>query len=278
MPTITILTKQSHIKKDCFFRLFCNLARLRRLDKNTDIVVADSSRGIGRFLIRLISAIYRADYQYIPPNYRYYSPSYIKNQIAKYVFTQGKEYIFFLDVDVLMNYSVLSYMRKLMRERIGFYWVPVKFTNKAISNQAMLKYSHTYQEIEIESENILQTGFVTGIQLIQRDIFLALNGYSEELQGYGGEDVEFIHRATAFLSIRPYFKPNSSYFIDDRSYDVSSLIGFRNFYRTLYFKYFEEHYMYHFWHKRKNKSSYLKDRVENDRIMLKLMKSEEFLN
>lgn len=108
--------------------------------------------------------------------------------------------------------------------------------------------------------------------------FLALNGYSEELQGYGGEDVEFIHRATAFLSIRPYFKPNSSYFIDDRSYDVSSLIGFRNFYRTLYFKYFEEHYMYHFWHKRKNKSSYLKDRVENDRIMLKLMKSEEFLN
>lgn len=272
MPTIAILTKQSHIKKDCFFRLFCNLARLRNLDKQADIVVADSSCGIGRFLIRLISAIYRADYQYIPPNYRYYSPSYIKNQAAKYIFEQGKEYVFFLDVDVLMNHSVLSYMRKLIKRQVGFYWVPIKFTNKTLSNQAMLNYGYTSQEIKIEVEHILQTGFVTGIQLIRRDLFLALNGYSEKLQGYGGEDIEFMHRATSFLSIRPDFKSNSCYFIDDRSYDVSSLIGFRNFYQTLYFKYFEEHYLYHFWHKRENKSNYLKNRASNDKIMLDLMR------
>lgn len=273
MPTIAILTKQSHIKKDCFFRLFCNLARLRRLDKNADIVVADSSRGIGRFLIRLVSLIYRADYQYIPPNYRYYSPSHIKNQVAKYVFDQGKAYIFFLDVDVLMNISALDYLRSLIKKQVGFYWVPIKFTNKTMSNRAMLKYCHTPQEIEIEAEHILQTGFVTGIQLIQRDLFLTLNGYNETLQGYGGEDIEFIHRATKLLSMRPNFPSNSCYFNDDRGYDVSKLIGFRNFYRSLYFHHFDEYYLYHFWHKRKNKADYLKNRKHNDNLMLRLMKS-----
>lgn len=272
MPTIAILTKQSHIKKDCFFRLFCNLARLRRLDKNADIVVADSSRGLGRLLIRLVSVIYRADYQYIPPNYRYYSPSHIKNQVAKYVFDQGKAYIFFLDVDVLMNISALDYLKKLIKKQVGFYWAPVKFTDKAINNRSMLKYSQTSQEIEIEAEHILQTGFVTGIQLIQRDIFLALNGYSEELQGYGGEDIEFIHRATLALKMRNLFSPDSCYFIDDKGYDLSSLIGFRNFYRTLYYKHFEDMYLVHFWHKRKNKSGYLKNRVVNDQIMIDLMR------
>lgn len=272
MPTIAILTKQSRIKKDCFFRLFCNLARLRRLDKNADIVVADSSRGIGRLLIRLISAIYRVNYQYIPPNYRYYSPSYIKNQVAKYVFEQGKEYIFFLDVDVFMNKSVLDYTRQLIKNKINFYWVPVKFTNKNISTQAILKFGYSSQEIKFEDKNILQTGFVTGIQLIQRDLFKKINGYNEKLQGYGGEDIEFIHRASLALKMREPFSINSCYFIDDKGYDLSALIGFRNFYRTLYCKYFEEKHLYHFWHKRKNKSAYLKNRKINDQIMLSLMK------
>lgn len=242
------------------------------MDKQADIVVADSSRGIGRFLIRLISVIYRADYHYIPPNYRYYSPSYIKNRLAKYVFEQGKEYIFFLDVDVLMNHSVLSYMRKLIKRQVGFYWVPIKFTNKTLSNQAMLNYSHTSQEIKIESEHILQTGFVTGIQLIRRDLFLVLNGYNEQLQGYGGEDIEFMHLATRLLSMRPTFSRDSCYFYDDRGYDISNLIGFRNFYRSLYFHHFDEYYLYHFWHKRKNKTGYLNDRKYNDDLMLELMK------
>lgn len=272
MPTIAILTKQSHIKKDCFFRLFCNLSRLRKLDKNADIIVADSSRGIGRFLIRLISRIHRADYQYIPPNYRYYSPSHIKNRVAKYVFDQGKEYIFFLDIDVLMNLSTLNYVRRLIKNQIGFYWVPIKFTNRTVSNREMLKYICTSQETKVEDKHILQTGFVTGIQLIQRDLFLSLNGYNETLQGYGGEDIEFIHRATLALKMRNPFSPDSCYFIDDKGYDLSSLIGFRNFYRTLYYKHFEDIHLHHFWHKRKNKSAYLRNRGVNDQIMLSLMK------
>lgn len=274
MLSIVLLAKQSWIKKDCWLRLIFNLNRLRKLTPHTDIVVVDNTANILRWLIWLIAKCYRANYLHIKTDQLYYSPSKIKNRVAEYVFEkQKKSYIFYLDIDVLINEESLDYLFELMSNQIQFFVFPVCFTCKTESTFSMFRYCCSNRAIQFSSDKILQVGYVTGIQLIHRDLYFQLSGYNEQLIGYGGEDIEFMHRATLVTGLRKKIASESTYYTDDRGYDLDKLIGFRNFYYKLYKSNFRNDiFSYHFYHKRKNKSNYLKNRIHNDKIMLVLMK------
>lgn len=53
---------------------------------------------------------------------------------------------------------------------------------------------------------------------------------------------------------------------------MEKLCGFRNFYFKLKSGNKQINYPKHFWHKRKNKSHYIKNRRQNDLLLIQLMK------
>lgn len=276
MLAIIIPIKQSWIKPDCFLRLFLNLYRLKWLKKITQtdfkILISDDSNLFAKKIIILIAWLFNSSYMNVKSNHKYYSPAEIKNSAAEYAFSVLKvQSIFFLDVDVYLNQEHILDLSKKDLQNEKFDWFPVDFLNKKNNLWKMLKAIKTNQ---LDTNYILQTGYVTGSQFLNKDFFYLLNGYNTQFIGYGCEDIEFIHRATLILGLREPFKEDASYFIDDRSYNVENLKGFRNFYYQ--FKTQSETnrltYPKHFWHKRKNKSNYLKNRKQNDDLMIKLMK------
>lgn len=274
MLSIVILSKQSWIKKDCFWRLFLNLHRLRKLNTPFHITVADNSSRWIRWLIYLISKLYSADYIHIYTQSKYYSPSTIRNRAAEYVFDKKQaDYVFFVDIDVFFNKDALLALSKQIENRTQFFWFPVGFLKKTYNNKMMLNVCIKGEELDINNRDTLQIGYVTGMQFISKKLFYTSGGYNEKLIGYGGEDIEFLHRATLLAGYRKPIDTTDNYYLDDRGYNLNELKGFRNFYYKLYRSLFkDETLLYHFYHKRKNKSNYLLNRKKNDILMLKLMK------
>lgn len=286
MLTIILPVKQSWVKPDCFIRLIINLIRLKRQKKilRFNVLVADTSVLPIRFLMHGITALFGFCF-FSPLSFKgrtkYYTPAVIKNEAAKFVFqTTTSSSIFFLDVDVLLPDDTLKDLIIKDTNKVPFYWYPVDFMNKNYSLSAMLQACKKNHQLEYPHQCFIQTGYVTGAQLIGKEFFTQTKGYDENFIGYGGEDIEYIHRASYFTGIRPLFSENAPYFTDDRGYDLSQLKGFRNFYyqlkqndnldRNLFPK--------HFWHKRKNKSNYLKNRSENDLKMIQAMKEFDNLH
>lgn len=276
MLAIIIPIKQSWIKPDCFVRLFLNLYRLKWLKKTTQtdfkVLISDDSNLFAEKIIALIAWLFNSSYMHVNSNQKYYSPAEIKNSAAEYAFSiLNVQSIFFLDVDVYLNPEHIIDLNDKDSKNKKFDWFPVDFLNKQNNLWEMLK---TIKTNKINKNDVLQTGYVTGSHFLNRDFFYLLNGYNTQFTGYGCEDIELIHRATLILGWREPFEEDASYFIDDRSYNVENLKGFRNFYYQLKMqsKTNRPTYPKHFWHKRKNKSNYLKNRKQNDDLMIKLMK------
>ncbi|HGK6163415.1 TPA: galactosyltransferase-related protein, partial [Neisseria meningitidis] len=225
-------------------------------------------------IIKLITKFYKCNYISIKSHNTFYTPAKIKNAAAIYSFnTLNSNYILFLDVDVLLSENFIQHLIKKTKTNIAFDWYPVSFLNKQFGIINFILFSYK-GNLNIEESFIIQTGFVTGLQLFNSDFFYKTAGYNESFLGYGCEDIEMIHRATLLLNIRPAFNENHQYFTDDRGYMPSKLTGFRNYFYYLKRDEFSNLQITpkHFWHKRKNKSKYLKNRYQNDVKMIQIMK------
>lgn len=278
MLTIIIPTKQSWVKPDCFIRLFINLIRLKRQRKAMDfnVLVADTSIFPLRFFIYGITVVFGFNF-FAPSKKRtkYYTPAIIKNAAANFAFANtASTSVFFLDVDVLLPDATVKDLISKTENGIQFYWFPVDFMGRNYGLWEMLRSSCKNHQLYYLPECFVQTGYVTGAQLIGKKFFEQTKGYNENFIGYGGEDIEYIHRSSYLIGIRPLFSENDSYFIDDRGYDLSQLKGFRNYYYQLKLTENIDRNLFpkHFWHKRKNKSDYLRKRPENDQKMIQIMK------
>lgn len=277
MLTIAIPIKQSMIKPDCLIRLWVNLCRLNEhpeYNNSFQILVADSSHYLVKPWVRFVSGVFKSNYCSVVFDKQYhYSPAYVKNTAISIAFQQKNvSHILFLDVDVLLADDFLDHVLKQVSDNLNFDWYPVNFLKKNFGLKAMLSCKSNVKFNNIKSEDVLQVGYVTGLQLLSRDFVKKNKGYDERFLGYGCEDIEMIHRATLVEGMRmPQYK-DSSYYTDDRGYDASSLSGFRNYYYNLKINQdFKFIFPYHFWHKRHTKSKYLSSRQSNDKILIGVM-------
>lgn len=279
MLSIIIPIKQSLIKPDCLIRLIANIARLKshqEYDKRFIITIADSSHLLLSFPILILSKLLGTHYKKNSNDSTYhYSPALVKNSSAEYCFdTLNASHILFLDVDVLITDEFIDHILCQVAENTQFDWYPVDFLIKSYGLNKMFSCIKNSHLKEISQENILQTGYATGIQLINKEFFKVLDGYCEDFLGYGCEDIELIHRASLLINLRPPFIDiKNPYYNDDRGYDPSQLIGFRNYFYHLKKQSFKDPTLVpkHFWHKRKNKSKYLQSRIDNDAKLISIM-------
>lgn len=277
MLTIIIPTKQSLIKPDCTARLWSNLYRLTRhpaYGKGFCVWVADSSRYLGGIGVGLACLFWSAHYFKVAEKHRYYSPAQIKNYALKAVFDQGcSSHVLFLDVDVLLTDEFIDHVLGQVAKQVAFDWYPVDFLIKELDGRQMQIYIDNKYLNQIPASKVLQTGYSTGLQLLSQTFFEQTGGYDERFVGYGCEDIELIHRATAILGLRDSMQADSAYYQDDRGYDPSLLQGFRNyFYRLKQQNPLPCRNPCHFWHVRKNDSDYLKNRKANDDKLLEIMR------
>lgn len=278
MLTLIIPIKQSWVKPDCFLRLAINLLRLNSAPqtKQCRILIADNSHWVIAWLIQFLAKLFAAEYLAIATNQKqHYSPALIKNRAATYAFEHLYAHsVFFLDVDVLLSDDEIGFLLHKVAQNTAFDWLPVAFLHKGYGFTQMFLSRHNAHLCQLPDDAILQTGYVTGAHLIQRDFFKQLGGYNEQFVGYGCEDIELMHRATYLLGIRPLFPENDPYFIDDRDYNPTKLQGFRNYFYQIHAQNAAPPPApKHFWHKRKNKSLYLQNRKKNDELMIALMKT-----
>lgn len=280
MLTIIIPVQQSKIKPDCFLRLLANCFRLKNnknFNKKFTVLIADCSFVLARPLISFIASSLSCYYQHISlENSSFYSPAVIKNKAAQYCFNNiSASHVLFLDVDVLVSDEFIEGVLEQIMQRIDFDWYPVHFLSSQYKLKQMFHCINNEVLLNVDLNNVIQTGYVTGLQLISREMFKKSGGYVEEFVGYGCEDIEFIHRATLMTGVRSVIESDSVYYTDDRGYDVEKLKGFRNFYYQLKSQknsQSKESTPCHFWHIRKNKSNYLKSRKNNDDKLLDIMK------
>lgn len=277
MLTIIVPVQQSLIKPDCFLRLLANLLRLRKhsqFNKNFSVVVADSSCVFAKPLIYLITKVLTCRYYSLSKQTDFYSPAFIKNCAAKYAFTHNASHVLYLDVDVLATDELIDNALQQTKNNVAFDWYPVCFLHKEYSLKSMFRYIDNVSLGQIKDTAILQTGYVTGLQLISRELFEVSNGYCEDFIGYGCEDIEFIHRASLMVGLRQKIPECDVYYTDDRGYYPDQLKGFRNFYYRLKVnnRQTDDGRSYHFWHPRKNQSNYLISRKTNDAKLINIMK------
>lgn len=277
MLTLIIPIKQSWIKPDCILRLAINLMRLKASPqaKSFRILIADSSYWTTAWMVLFLAKLFGVEYMTIHLDRKQdYTPAIIKNRAATYAFDYlDANYIFFLDVDVLLSDNEIVFLLDKTTQNIAFDWLPVAFLHKAYGFTQMFLARKNQYLSNLPAESILQTGYVTGAHLISQDFFKQLGGYNEQFIGYGCEDIELMHRATYFIGIRPLFAENDPYFTDDRGYNPEQLQGFRNYFYQIHAQNVDKFPIpKHFWHKRKTKSNYLKKRNQNDELMIKLMK------
>lgn len=276
MLTIILPVKQSWIKLDCFFRLIINIIKLKNniyYKRDFNILIADDSKFIFRFIIYVISLFFQVNYLSIDGKRKNYCPANVKNKAALFSFeVLNVSSILFLDVDVLLSDELIKYIIN-KKDITEFDWYPVDFLNKRNSILSMIRSTNNEYLNSLSTKDILQTGYVTGLQTFSKEFFYKTRGYNENYINYGCEDIDMLHRATLMLKIRKRFKDSDNYYIDDRGYNPNKLVGFRNFYFKLKSK---SKYSFknakHFYHKRKNKSSYMKTRKTNDLFLISAMK------
>lgn len=259
--TVVLPLKISSIKIDALIRLLLNIIKLKRQGVH-NIVVLDASKY--KTPVALISRYFKI-YQHHVPLLCDYTPAIVKNSILQVDLIN--EYILFLDIDVLVTTSFLEHINQDIKKKIRFNWYPVIFTNNSHSLLSMAKFS-LVEEFRLNPSEIDQIGYTTGIQLFNFNFFHKLNGYCEKFKGYGCEDIEMLHRATAMDGLRSVESQTDDYYIDFRTKNISLLYGFRHFFYQLKSNHPESSMPIHFWHKRKNKSRYLTKRHENDKILL----------
>lgn len=278
MLTLIIPIKQSWVKPDCFLRLAINLLRLNAAPqaKQYRILIADNSYWVIAWLIQFLAKLFAVEYLGIATKQKqHYSPALIKNRAATYAFEHlDADSVFFLDVDVLLSDDEIGFLLNKVAQNTAFDWLPVAFLHKGYGFKQMFLSRNNTHLSQLPDDAILQTGYVTGAHLIQRDFFRQLGGYNEQFVGYGCEDIELMHRATYLMGIRLPFPENDPYFIDDRGYNPEELQGFRNYFYQIHAQNGDKlPTPKHFWHKRKNKSPYLQNRKKNDELMIALMKA-----
>lgn len=261
---IIIPVRQSLVKKDCFIRLYHNCRSLYDRGMH-DVIVVDGTKSF--FLRKLIEKIVVFfGYTYISsPQASYYTPAILKNYAAKYAINTLKcNYFCFLDVDVFLPKGAIEYLYTQIQQGTQFDWLPVVFLRKGI------RVSDGYPDDLLCSENIVQVGYTTGIQIFHKELFLFLNGYDECFSGYGCEDIEMLHRATRMIGMRKYVC--GDYYVDKRSHKIDELYGYRKYFYEYKKEYNLSDMPLHIWHKRQNKSAYLRSRIVNDKILLQKMK------
>lgn len=260
---IIIPVRQSLVKKDCFIRLYYNCRSLHK-QGILDVVVVDGTKNF--FLRKIIERIVASfGYTYISLSQdSYYTPAVLKNYAAQYVINILKRnYFCFLDVDVILSEGSIEYLDLQIHKKTQFDWLPVVFLRKGIH------FSNIVYDKLLCTENIVQVGYTTGIQLFQTKFFLEIHGYDEDFVGYGCEDIEMLHRATKIIGMRNYV--NADYYVDKRSHNIDELHGYRKYFYE-YKKDFKLSAMpLHIWHKRQNKSRYLRSRILNDKVLLQKM-------
>lgn len=262
--TVVIPFKATFTKLDAVIRLVANCLHLRRMGFRS-VMVADGSTF--KWPIRLLTAALGAKHVAVDcPGC--YSPSTIKNAAAARACNDG--HLLFLDVDVLLTERAVHSVRQQVSEGVAFSWVPVVFLDRPHSTGRMLRHG-IGGGIAPDIRKRVQVGYTTGIQLIEIGLFRALGGYREAFQGYGCEDIEMIHRATGALDQRPVFERGSDYYLDVRSHDLSALAGFRKCFYEMRKDIPLASMPLHFWHKRKNKTEYMRKRKINDQLLIEMM-------
>ncbi len=266
---IIIPVKQSFVKKDCFWRLLLNCFYLKKLGIN-HILVADCSAFMGHWLVFFVAKITGCRYIHQKQS-KFYSPAKIKNYAAKYVFENLlSEFVLFLDVDVYINRTLINLLKENISLKLQFDWFPVVFLVKHISSLRFINNISSNNYI-VREKDILQIGYSTGIQLFYKSFFYKINGFDENYEGYGCEDIDMLHRATLFLGVRNQF--SEKYYLDIRSHVPDELDGFRKFFYQIKKNTPLRVMPIHLWHKRKNKSNYMKNRNRNDQLLIYKMKN-----
>lgn len=270
---IIIPVKQSRVKPDCFVRLTI-LGRLLRAQGFKNIVVSDCSNRLGRALIKTVSKHINATYVHSFEDV--YTPGRVKNLGGfEALQANGVSSLLFLDVDVMLSPGGIQRLKQFVKDKVPFEWFPVAFLNSPRGTLAMARAAMNSDLLSTYSKNLHQVGYVTGIQYFDVDFFQEMEGYNLDYTGYGCEDIEMLHTATARCGLRPAFPRGHSYFEDHRTVTLSEYRGFRKFYFEQKRDFPLNEMPMHFHHQRKVSSRYLRARLANDKRLLEVMEATD---
>ncbi len=268
---VVVTVRQGWLRPDCLFRLFLVLKQLQYINVGK-IIVVDSSNLAAHCLI-MLTCFMKKNVTLSRLFIKVHTPGVVKNFGAKLALKEQKiTHILFLDVDVLLSAGAVTRLEKAIEINEQFHWFPVQFLEVGNGLIAMRKACKNFPDQNLKPSSVYQTGYVTGIQMFSRSCWVGLNGYSEEFFGYGCEDIEMLHRATALYKNRPIFDEFSSYYEDHRTATLRDYKGFRRYYFNCKWNTPISHMPIHFYHPRKTSSTYLKLRNNNDIVLNSTMK------
>jgi predicted glycosyltransferase involved in capsule biosynthesis len=266
---IIIPVKQSGVKPDCFVRLLL-LGRSLRQYGFENIVVSDCSNATGARLIRTVAKQIQASYVHGFQNL--YTPGRVKNVGGfEALKLDGVSSLLFLDVDVMLSSGAVERLRTYVLNKVLFEWFPVAFLSSPRGTLSMGRALLKRDRLAKYAEDLYQIGYATGIHFFDASFFSKVQGYNAEYNGYGCEDLEMLHKATAQCGLRPAFPTGHEYFVDYRTVDVSAYKGFRKYFLEQKREFPLGCMPVHFHHKRKGRSRYLSARRANDSKLLENM-------
>lgn len=235
------------------------------------IIVVDTTPTLhpARLMLRRMCARSGASYVHRP--LEVHSPSIVRNTGFDVALGQPTSHVLFLDVDVLGQRGSLERLARHVRENRDFEWCPVIFTPAGEGLERMSRYVSQQETRYIGP--IQQTGYATGIQLVSKAFWPQLGGYDEAFIGYGCEDIEMIHRATALLGQRGAFDSDDEYFEDHRTLDPDDYRGYRLWMMQQKQHVPQEQMWVHFHHDRRAGSAYWGARAANDVRLDKKLKN-----
>lgn len=267
---IIIPVKQSAIKPDCFLRLYLLGCSLRRYGFE-NIVVSDCSNACGARVIRKVAKKIKSSYVYQYQDL--YTPGLVKNLGGnKASSLNGVSYLLFLDVDVMLSPGAVEHLVTYSSGKVLFDWLPVAFLRKPRGTLAMARSLLAEDLLARYTKSLYQIGYATGIHFFDASFFASMGGYSTEYNGYGCEDFEMLHKATAHCGLRPSFPVEHEYFTDFRTVDISAYKGFRKYFFDQKKEFPLGKMPIHFHHMRKGKSRYMRARRANDSRLIANMK------
>ena len=240
----------------------------------SDVIVVDTTPRANPRRLGLVQKCRRfgAAYHHQPSSL--HSPSRVRNAGFRIARSRTSSHVLFLDVDVLGQKGALSRLARHITEDRDFEWCPVIFTDEDNGLGTMKRF--VQDRCTSYTGPIYQKGYATGIHLISKRFWDKVGGYDEAFVGYGCEDIDMIHRATALLGQREPSPRGSDYFEDYRTTIPSDYRGYR-LWMMEQKKHVSPNQMWvHFHHSRRAGSKYWEARKANDmRLRRKLSAFDE---
>ena len=209
--------------------------------------------------------------------------------VANDVFSPGKtrnlavekangEYLFFYDADLLCSEEfarqIVSRARLLQKGGVHhFEMFPCLYLNKkttySVLHGSLPDYPGYLQSyLKGYLEQVDGIAVASSCLLVNKQWFLAIGGFRSEFSGYGCEDLELIHRLTAYF---PIGKKPDDYLIDLKVRFPGAYQGFRRYYSYYSLPHlFQNRFLLHQWHSRPV-NKYHKQRAQNEQFQQQFM-------